>query len=85
MVVFLYTRRSVHINTGKSLGRKCMRERPYPCTARRRCPGITLRILAVPYEYVPFAAPGYWAPNPTLSTASFYDEFYNEDALDALK
>ena len=39
----------------------------------------------VPYEYVPFAAPGYWAPNPTLPTASFYDEFYNEDALDALK
>ena len=42
-------------------------------------------LMAVPYEYVPFAAPGYWEPNPTLPAASFYDEFYNEDALDALK
>ena len=42
-------------------------------------------LMAVPYEYVPFAAPGYWQPNPTLPAASFYDEFFNEDALDALK
>ena len=28
----------------------------------------------VPYEYVPFAQPGYWEPNPTLPSASFYDE-----------
>ena len=28
----------------------------------------------VPYEYVPFAQPGYWDPLPTLPQDSFYDE-----------
>ena len=35
---------------------------------------VCVYLVAVPYEYVPFSKPGYWEPNPTMPSASFYDE-----------
>jgi len=37
--------------------------------------------VAVPYKYVPFAKPGYWEPNPTMPSASFYDEVVYKNTL----